>query len=86
MPTSRYGHSCGLVTIAAGPEVIVAGGLTDGVPGSTYSDSVEIYSVDADSWREGNKMKAFFLKIMQQSICLNCSKPLAASYLRGEYS
>ena len=47
MPTSRYGHSCGLIT---GPAIVAAGGLDYG----SYLDSVEIYSVDTDSWREGN--------------------------------
>ena len=51
MPTSREGHSCGLVAnLTQGPEVIVAGGES----GEDYTDGVDIYSVDADSWRPGN--------------------------------
>ena len=46
MPTSRNGHSCGLIT---GPAIVAAGGYY-----GSYLDSVEIYSVDTDSWREGN--------------------------------
>ena len=47
MPRSRYGHSCGLVQDAInGPEVIVAGG--------DNRDTVDIYEINADSWREGN--------------------------------
>ena len=53
MPTHRWGHSCGLVQDPVnGPEVIVAGGrdlARDGV----YWDTVDIYSIDTDSWREG---------------------------------
>ena len=45
MPTKRYAHSCGLVT---GPEIVVAGGQYSGT-----LDSVDIYNVDSDSWREG---------------------------------
>ena len=49
MPTSRNGHSCGLVQDPIyGPEVIVAGG-NNGVVGT-----VDIYSIGTDSWREGN--------------------------------
>ena len=48
MPTSRYGHSCGLIT---GPAIVAAGGRDSGL---SYLDSVDIYSVDTDSWREGN--------------------------------
>ena len=51
MPTSRYDHSCGLVSHPErGPELIVSGGY-DGV----YLDSVDIYTVNTDSWRKGNK-------------------------------
>ena len=57
MPTSRYDHSCGLVNNPdSGPEIIVAGGY-DGV----YLDTVDIYTVSTDSWREGN--------ICNQPIC-----------------
>ena len=60
MPRSRSYHSCGLVTdFIEGPEVIVAGGYV-----SDYLDSVDIYSIDADSWREGNTSKHFF-----QNVC-----------------
>ena len=47
MPTPRDGHSCGHVQDAInGPEVIVAGGHD--------LSTVDIYSIDTDSWREGN--------------------------------
>ena len=54
MPTSRYYHSCGLVTDAdRGPEVVVVGGIY----GGSSLDSVDIYEVNTDSWREGNESK-----------------------------
>ena len=45
MPTRRYSHSCGLV---AGPEIVVAGGQYSGT-----LESVDIYNVNTDSWRQG---------------------------------
>ena len=49
MPRARYDHSCGLVSHPQhGPEVVVAGGYSLG-----YSDTVDIYTVDTDSWRQG---------------------------------
>ena len=55
MPTPRYGHACGLVTDALrGPEVVVAGGV-DNL--GDYVDTVDIYSINTDSWREGNTIK-----------------------------
>ena len=47
MPRGRYGHSCGLVVDPEnGPEVIVMGGRD-------FVDSVDIYNVNYDAWREG---------------------------------
>ena len=47
MPKPRFGHSCGLVQNPAnGPEVIVAG--------DNNLNSVDIYEINADSWRAGN--------------------------------
>ena len=52
MPRNRQDHACGLVVDPEnGPEIVVAGGL-DG--SSTALDSVDIYNVNSDSWREGN--------------------------------
>ena len=52
MPTNRYDHSCGLVTHPVfGPEIVVAGGYS--YPNG-YSDTVDIYTINEDSWREGN--------------------------------
>ena len=49
MPRARYDHSCGLVAHPQlGPEVVVAGGYSLG-----YSDTVDIYTVNTDSWRQG---------------------------------
>ena len=50
MPTTRYDHSCGLVTNPViGPELVVAGGYSF----IEYSDTVDIYAVNTDSWRTG---------------------------------
>ena len=50
MPTSRYDHSCGLVANPDfGPEIVVAGGYN-----GVYLDTVDIYTVSMNSWREGN--------------------------------
>ena len=52
MPTNRYDHSCGTVANPElGPEVVVAGGrrTEDG-----YLDTVDIYTVNTDSWRSGS--------------------------------
>ena len=47
MPEPRFGHSCGLVqNPVTGPEVIVAG--------DNNVNSVDIYEINADSWRAGN--------------------------------
>ena len=46
MEFGRRYHSCGLVDAgAAGKEVIVAGG--------EFDNSVEIFSVEEESWRRG---------------------------------
>ena len=51
MPTERSGHSCGLVTNPdQGAEIVVAGGYGSG----DYLDSVDIYTINTDSWRAGN--------------------------------
>ena len=53
MPRERQHHSCGLVTNPEqGPEIVVAGGYGYGVDG--YLDTVDIYTINTDSWREGN--------------------------------
>ena len=50
MPTQRENHSCGLVTNPdQGAEIVTAGGY--------YNDrlySVDIYTINTDSWRAGN--------------------------------
>ena len=52
MPTPREGgHSCGMITDPTnGPKVVVAGGSFDDI----YLDTVDIYSIAADFWQEGN--------------------------------
>ena len=53
MPNPRSEHSCGLVLHPEnGYEIVVAGGI----PSNTgiSDDSVDIYTVDTDSWRSGN--------------------------------
>ena len=56
MPRERYGHSCGLVVDdVRGPEIIVMGGISV----DNYLDSVDIYTVNTDSWREGNMTKNY---------------------------
>ena len=48
--SDRENHACGLVKDPErGPEVVIAGGTA-----VVFTDSVDIYSVDTDSWREGN--------------------------------
>ena len=50
MPRKREGHSCGLVTNSVqGPEIVAAGGYNGG-----YLDTVDIYTVYTESWREGD--------------------------------
>ena len=50
MPRKREGHSCGLVTNSVqGPEIVAAGGYNGGDLGS-----VDIYTYDTGSWREGD--------------------------------
>ena len=52
MPIDRTGHSCGLVMDPiSGPEIVVMGGYHGAAGG--YLDSVDIYTVNTDSWREG---------------------------------
>ena len=54
MPRDRYSHSCGLVADPIrGPEIIVMGGYSGG-GSDDYLDTVDIYTVNTDSWREGN--------------------------------
>ena len=45
MGVGRRYHSCGLVDSGAGKEVVVAGGESE--------SSVEIFSVEEESWRRG---------------------------------
>ena len=55
MPVERWGHFCGLVkNPEQGPEVIVSGGYSY----PDFVDSVHIYNVDTDTWREGNKTQS----------------------------
>ena len=49
MPIERWGHSCGLVANFE-IEVIVAGGYSY----PDFVDTVHIYNVDTDTWKEGN--------------------------------
>ena len=50
MPRGRESHSCGLVSNSEqGPEIVVAGGYYVGV-----LDTVDIYTINTDSWREGS--------------------------------
>ena len=52
MPRQRERHSCGLVTNPEqGPEIVVAGGYDSG---GSHLDAVDIYTINTDSWREGN--------------------------------
>ena len=51
MPTAREDHSCGLITDPEhGPQIVVAGGSYS----PDYFDTVDIYTVNTDSWTEGN--------------------------------
>ena len=58
MPVERWGHFCGLVNSEQGPEVVVSGGYSY----PDFVDSVHIYNVDTDTWREGNKIKAIWFQ------------------------
>ena len=50
MPRGRLSPSCGLVIHPdRGPELVVAGGALSG----ELLDTVDIYTVNTDSWREG---------------------------------
>ena len=50
MPTNRQNHMCGLVKDPEGsPEIVAAGGYNGG-----YLDTVDIYTVYTESWREGD--------------------------------
>ena len=54
MPRERRDHSCGLVEDPIlGPEIVVMGGDSS----SGYLDTVDIYTVNTDSWREGNMIQ-----------------------------
>ena len=49
----RINPSCGLVIHPdRGPELVVAGGVFDGISDEIL-DTVDIYTVNTDSWREG---------------------------------
>ena len=56
MPVERWGHFCGLVSTEQGPEVIVSGGYSY----PDFVDSVHIYNVDTDTWREGNETQSIW--------------------------
>ena len=58
MPVERWGHFCGLVNTEQGPEVVVSGGYSY----PDFVDSVHIYNVDTDTWREGNKIKVIWFQ------------------------
>ena len=50
MPRNRWAHSCGLVIDPErGPEIVVAGGIPEDA-----KDTVDIYTVNTDTWRAGN--------------------------------
>ena len=50
MPRKRKRHSCGLIIDPEiGPEIVAAGGYD-----SELLDTVDIYTVNTDSWRQGN--------------------------------
>ena len=52
MPTGREYHRCGLVTNPdQGAEIVATGGIDSS---SYYLDSVDIYTINTDSWRAGN--------------------------------
>lgn len=54
MPRPREDHSCGLVMHPEhGPEIVVAGGKDYN---ANIVDTVDIYTIDTDSWRMGNKI------------------------------
>ena len=58
MPNPRDSHSCGLILHPDnGPEIVVAGGF--------YVDTVDIYTVNTDSWRAGN-IKHFVMLIKRR--------------------
>ena len=60
MPVDRHDHSCGLVIDPErGPEIVIAGG--EGSEGDAgvgtgvgFYSRVDIYTVNTNSWREGN--------------------------------
>ena len=54
MPRPREDHGCGLILHPDnGPEIVVAGGEDFGVP----QDTVDIYTVNTNSWRMGKHKK-----------------------------
>ena len=53
LTTVRSYHTCNLVTNCAGKrQVVVVGGVSTGV--TDYTNSVEIYDVDSETWSAGN--------------------------------
>ena len=53
MPRKRKRHSCGLIIDPEiGPEIVAAGGYDS--EESEVLDTVDIYTVNTDSWRQGN--------------------------------
>ena len=62
MPNPKVEHSCGLVLHPDnGPEIVVTGGFA----GGSYTDTVDIYTVNTDSWRAGN-IKNFIMLIKRR--------------------
>ena len=55
MPTGRYGHGCGVVPSRTGLgfEVVAVGGYSKNGTKNTGTSTVEIYSVNTNTWRRG---------------------------------
>ena len=58
MIAPREGHSCGIIKsqIGTGKDIVVAGGRTKANNTVTPNRSVEIFSVDTETWRQGNDL------------------------------
>ena len=64
LTTVRSYHTCNLVTNCAGKkQVVVVGGVTTGV--TDYTNSVEIYDVDSETWSAGNYVFYFICWIIK---------------------
>ena len=53
MAVGRYVHSCGLVRGNSGNEIVVVGGEGFCVQGLCPRSSIEIFSIDTETWRSG---------------------------------